>query len=230
MRHHARHRPVCRRSRWLALAVGLWFLVVAPGGAEEDLRAGRLRPGLFLYAVPEMRDPNFAESVVVLLDHSLDGSVGLIVNQPLPVTVHEALPELEGGERLSAPLYYGGPVSRGAILALLRAKRRPGRADKVMEEVYATRSLETLVEALRRKDPDRNVRIYAGYSGWGAGQLEDELRREDWVLRPGTAEAVFAEEPDRIWPDVFELREQLEVRLGRLPWWPGSSRRTVGVP
>jgi putative AlgH/UPF0301 family transcriptional regulator len=83
----------------------------------------------------------------------------------------------------------------------------------VLDDVYSTTHIEALAQVLGHKDPDRHVRIYSGYSGWAPGQLEDELRRDQWRLRPGDAETVFAPDPSRVWPEVFELLERLEVRL-----------------
>jgi len=197
------------RPASLALAA---VLLPALATAQASPQISRLRPGILLYAVPEMGDPNFAESVILLLQQGEGGAMGVIVNRPTEVLARDVLDGVDGIERLSLPVYEGGPVSPGTILALLRAERRPGDADRVLDGVYATTHIEALAEVLGRKDPDRHVRIYAGYAGWAPGQLEDELRHDQWRARPGDAETVFASDPSRLWPEVFELLERLEVR------------------
>jgi putative transcriptional regulator len=212
-------------GRWARLIAVLACVGVLLGGSARALQGSRvtdrLAPGVFLYSIPEMRDPNFAESVVVLLRKKADGAAGLIINRPTDILLSEALPDI-AGEDLQLPLYLGGPVAPDAVLALVRGERPSEGASRVLDGVFSISSLDDIEAALGRPDAESQLRVYAGYAGWGPGQLEGELRLGHWVVAPGKAESIFARDPSEVWPEVFSLLQRIEVRYdavrGRDSW------------
>jgi putative transcriptional regulator len=167
-----------------------------------------------LYAAPGLGDPNFAEAVVLLVRHGSEGGMGLIINRPTEAMAKEALPEAAlAGLRV----YRGGPVERDGILALLRGSRPPPAAERVLDGVFLVRPAD-LAGRGSAVDRDR-VRIYSGYAGWGAGQLEKEIRLGGWVVGPADADALFTREPQALWRKVFQLlqRRQAFARPDRGP-------------
>jgi putative transcriptional regulator len=172
-----------------------------------------LSAGSFLLASPHLRDPNFYQTVVLLLTYGKEGASGLIVNRPTEIPLNRAFPHVDGVEKLSRPIYFGGPVGTDRMIALLRSDTPLPDAKNVLERIYFTASLKNLTDALQSGSPDRTVRVYAGYSGWAPMQLDREFARGDWVSMEADPDAVFSEDPSSIWSTFFERREKIEIRF-----------------
>jgi putative transcriptional regulator len=172
----------------------------------------RVKAGVFLYASPALSDPNFAESVVLLLHHGVEGSMGLVVNRPTRVPVREAVTELAESRSLELRLHWGGPVQPDVALALVRSPKRLANAQRVLPDVQL--SAEPAQWKLVARDPEASnrLRIYAGYAGWSAGQLAQELRRGSWVVGRADAGSVFSSDPSALWPKVHDLMRRIEAR------------------
>ncbi len=182
---------------------------VAVAQLPDSRDPARLRAGVFLYAAPSMGDPNFSQTVVLLLDHGRGGSMGVVINQPTETSLRKVLPALPEARRMEVPVYWGGPVQPEGVSALLRHPRRVDGATMVLPGVYRTTELEVLREALDDQRPDRQVRVYAGYAGWSPGQLEREVRLGAWLLDRGEADAVFALDPESLWERVRDIARRV---------------------
>jgi len=181
-----------------------------PEPGEAVLRAGQL-----LVATPRLVDPNFERTVVLLLDHDESGTLGVVLNRPSPVPVGEIL---EGWQQLAAEpgvLFHGGPVGTDSALAVASI---PAGHDPVEDPVGFRRlfddtgivDLDTPTELL--DDAISRLRIFAGYAGWGDGQLVAEIEEGSWYVVPMEAGDVFGASPDGLWSRV--LRRQ----PGELAW------------
>ena len=212
-------RALCRLMPLVILLITVTLAVAAPAGTDDEFAqpASRLRTGILLFAIPELRDPNFGQTVVLLTHYSRQGANGLIINRPTEISLREALPEFEAGRKFTLPLFFGGPVSRHRIHALIRPDQPPEDTLKVFGNTYFTADPEIIKGVTEERDPDRKVRIYTGYAGWAPGQLENEVMRGDWVIAPADTGTVFSEDPDSIWPRIFDLQEQIEIR-NPSPW------------
>jgi putative transcriptional regulator len=191
--------------------VSLVVLAAALGSGLEGVpaaagRIGQLQPGAvkalargkILVAGRELLDPNFAETVVLILDHNAQGgTLGLILNRPSDQPLTELLDLPKGG---SVPLVYqGGPVQGSGVLALVKSDKPLPDTKPVLDgvfEITAPGALTDLVKA--NAGPDR-LRVYYGYSGWSADQLERETRSGAWHVFDGTAALVFDPNPDTLW-------------------------------
>jgi putative transcriptional regulator len=162
--------------------------------------------GKLLVAGPSLLDPNFARTVVFLLAHGEQGALGLVLNRPTATSLSTPLPEWD--ELASSPsvVFVGGPVTSGTI-CLARVKSEvsvPGLGYLTLQGDLGTVDLET--------DPVfvapwiEQLRIFAGYSGWGPGQLEDEMAAGAWWAIEAEPEDVFSDEPTDLWKRV--LRRQ----------------------
>lgn len=172
----------------------------------EPPAAGRL-----LVAAPELKDPSFAGAVVLLLDHDEDGSLGVIVNRPTAVVVSSVLPAWTPSVSAPEVLFEGGPVSRDSALAVARVL---GDDDPVgFRRIVADLGiidLDTPVDVMA--DAIGDLRIFAGYAGWGAGQLAGELEEGSWYVVDALSRDVFG-------PDVSRLRQAvLRRQPGELAW------------
>jgi putative transcriptional regulator len=158
-----------------------------------------LSDGIFLIAAPGLLDPNFRRSVVLLCEYHAQGAMGLIVNRPSRTKLSEVLPVLDGRTTGEAPVHIGGPVSRQAILILHRLADVPGGRELV-DGVRLGGEPAALTRALQGEDcGTERLRLYAGYAGWGAGQLDHELTQGGWITCAARARFVFETPPTRVW-------------------------------
>jgi putative transcriptional regulator len=180
----------------------------APLGPYED---GALT-GRLLVATPELGDGTFDRSVVLILDHDDDGALGVVINRPTPVDVAEVLPVWQPLASEPGVLFQGGPVALDSALGLAVV---PGGDDDLeppgWRRVVGRLGLVDLDIAPEELGPDVvRLRIFAGYAGWGPGQLEDELTHGAWYVVPATAggyfDDAFSASPDQLWRAV--LRRQ----------------------
>ena len=180
------------------LAVMLSTFVCLAAIFLTDVRAGsaRLAPGTLLIASDRLGDPNFAESVVLIIRRDDDeGTLGLVLNRPADVTLAKAFPHLHA---TSDPVYEGGPVAPDAVQALLRSSSKPEDAELVVGNIYSVARKARLEKSIASRLPAADFRVYLGYAGWGPGQLENEIRQGAWSTAYG-AKYVFDGEPDSLW-------------------------------
>ncbi len=160
-----------------------------------------LAPGVVLAAAPMLWDPNFRRSVILLCEHSDEGSFGLILNRPLPFQSQE-LDEMLHGQ--SPDLMFGGPVQPTSLHFLHdEADSVPGAAP-VAEGVFWGGDFDLIQRlASTASLSDLAIRFYLGYAGWGPGQLSGEVSGNDWILSVASRELVFSTDPDDIWARVL---------------------------
>ncbi len=173
--------------------------------------------GSFLIATHDLVDPNFAEAVILLLHYDEDGAFGVIINRRSGLSPVELLPEINELGRYDGPLYFGGPVSVGSLVVLIRGDDAGGSAEHVIDGVHALSKLDDLQRVRRENRYEENLRIYAGYAGWGPGQLDNELARDDWHVRPAEGAFVFTDDPKLLWAELVPQRQPIQVRLTALP-------------
>jgi putative transcriptional regulator len=176
--------------------------------ATEGPAAGRL-----LVATPALADPNFSHAVVLLLDHDDDGTLGVVLNRPTSVSVSSVLPDWAGAVARPEVLFEGGPVNTDAALAVAAVPSHEGPEPLGFRRLFGATGIidldtppEVLAPAVAR------LRIFAGYAGWGRGQLEDEIAEGSWYVIDSHVDDVFQHDPSRLWTTV--LRRQ----PGELAW------------
>jgi putative transcriptional regulator len=187
----------------------MWLVLISVVAAAPAVRATgppghALARGKFLVASRQLRDPNFAETVILILSHGPGGAMGLIINRPTDVQLSKVLPDLEGLEQRQDRVFLGGPVNPRLILVLIRSHRAPAQAEPVFGDVYATGSFKVLRQFLAERIPARRLRTFAGYAGWGARQLDREVERGDWYVAPADAETIFSSPSKEIWKRLVE--------------------------
>jgi putative transcriptional regulator len=158
--------------------------------------------GQLLIAGPSLWDPNFRRAVVLVGHHDEEGAVGVVLNRSLEVPVREVVPALGGLVGEDASLFAGGPVEPEGVVVVADF------VDPTIAEVIAFGTVGFLPPEpdAGLEDVIRRARVFAGYAGWGAGQLEAELEEHSWVVEPALAGDVFHPEPDRIWDDVLRRK------------------------
>jgi len=190
------------------MAKSIWPLLIpllAASTFAQSVRTEDLAAGKFLVANRKLADPNFAQSVVLLVQHDAKGTMGVIINRKSKLTLNKVFDDIKGA---SEAVFFGGPVELQAVTALIRADAKPRNALHVMGEIYlATRKSE--LDKLVATQPDaRNFRAFIGYSGWGPGQLEAEMERGSWYIFPATVKTVFDANVTTVWERLISLTEQ----------------------
>jgi len=194
---------------------------------------------VLLLAMPQVLDPFFHRSVVLLVRHEDEGSLGFIVNRPTGIKVNEILKgmEVDWQGREDVVAYFGGPVQPNLGTVLFGPRSRspaPSAAaptedaeaggdfvGEAASEVLAGVSLTQHVGDLSRlaESPPERFRLFLGYAGWGAGQLIEEILRNDWLTAPARGDLIFAPDPDRVWSAALE---SVGVDPATLPSWTPS--------
>jgi putative transcriptional regulator len=169
--------------------------------------------GQLLVASPALLDPNFRRAVVLVTEHTDEGAAGLVLNRPSPVGVAAAVPQLdqfvEDGERV----WVGGPVQPEAVLVLGEFLD----PDDAAVPLFDSLGFPSLEEPEEIVPTTTRRRVFAGYSGWGAGQLEAEVASDDWILEPALADDAFTDDPDELWRDVLRRKGGIYELVSRIP-------------
>lgn len=171
--------------------------------------------GQLLLDSGQLRGSFFQRTVVLICQHDAQGAFGLVLNRATGSNVGEAV-VADLPERLKdCPLFLGGPVQRSA-LSFLHTDSFISEAN-VMANLALGHSLENLVEISESFSPTRKVKLFAGYAGWSAGQLEEEMRRNAWLTHPASIELVFDTEPAKLWPMILQQKGWKYKLLAQMP-------------
>jgi len=157
--------------------------------------------GQLLLAAAGLWDPNFRKTIVLIGHHDEEGAVGVVLNRSTDVSVAEAVPSLAGLVPPDEPLFIGGPVQPEAAVVLAEFE------DPSVAGILALDSIGFLPEEVDADQVEgiRRARVFSGYSGWGAGQLEAELEEGSWIVEPALPDDVFSD-PDGLWDRVLRRK------------------------
>lgn len=164
----------------------------------------KLQAPCLLVASPLLLDPNFLHSVVLIIEHDENGTMGIILNRPLPLNLAQICAEsyltFAGDDESTA--FRGGPVEPQRGIILVRGGL-PSDEDTVLDFTDFVSFRKDLLESLLL-DPEANFRLFLGYAGWGTGQLEAEMAQGAWSLLPLKPEWLMSEEPRTLWQRAIE--------------------------
>jgi putative transcriptional regulator len=181
--------------------------------ADGAFRMESLR-GQLLIAAPPLRDPNFWRTVVLVVEHSAEGALGLVLNRPAQTTVGEAIPQLSPLLDSDESVFVGGPVQPQGVMVLARFEDPSDSALIAFADV----GLVGIGASEGEAELDvRAARAFVGHSGWGPGQLDAELERGDWILAPATHADAFTERPRELWSEVLMRKGGQYALLARMP-------------
>jgi putative transcriptional regulator len=196
------------RATGCGTMVGLILLLPFAAGAQVGSTS--LGPGRVLIADKDLHDPHFQQTVIVLLSYDEDdGAGGVILNRPSEIPVSQALKEFPEAHSNRDPAFEGGPVQTKQVLALLRSSAKVEDADEVLPGIYSVGTTKLLRKALAAK---MDLRVFAGYAGWGPGQLEAEVDAGAWHVERGAAAMVFDDDPETMWQ---RLVRKLDTQIAR---------------
>lgn len=157
-------------------------------------------PGTILISDPFLKDPNFMRTVVLLCDHQNEGSFGFVINRIIDQTLDQLLPDLEG---FPIVVYNGGPVRSDTLHFIHSLPDQILDGQEIMNGVYWGGNFEQVLTLIRSQALDiRHIRFFLGYSGWGNGQLKDEIDQKSWLTIPGSKKLIFHPDPTVAWKDA----------------------------
>ena len=173
--------------------------------------------GQLLLASPALRDPNFTRTVVLIGAHSEEGAMGVVLNRPSAVAIDDAVPQLSAAVDGDDRVFVGGPVQPESLV-LLAEFVDPGPAGLLVLGRIGfpapDADIQPLAEATSRG------RVFAGYAGWGEGQLDAELEQGDWILDAAQPQDVFSEAPEELWSEVLTRKGGSYALIARMPTDP----------
>jgi putative transcriptional regulator len=172
--------------------------------------------GKLLVSSPALVDPNFRKTVVLIAHHDEEGAMGLVLSRPSDVPASEAVPSFEGLPGGSDPVFVGGPVQPEAFMALAEFDDVDEAAAPIFGRLgFISAGAEPVQLAIRR------LRLFAGYAGWGPGQLEAELAEPSWIVVSAETDDAFADDPDELWRTVLHRKGGPFSIMENMPFDPG---------
>jgi putative transcriptional regulator len=183
------------------------------GGISPDVDSLQ---GKLIVSSPSLNDPNFRKTVVLIAHHDEEGALGLVLSRPSDIAASDAVPVLGGLPGAEDPVFVGGPVQMDAFLVLAEFEDVDQAAAPIMDGVgFMPADAEPGDLAIKR------VRLFVGYSGWGSGQLEDELEEDSWIVVDAVAADAFADDPDDLWRTVLQRKGGAFSLMENMPFDPG---------
>jgi putative transcriptional regulator len=171
--------------------------------------------GYFLISETDLTDPNFFQTVVLLVDHNDEGAFGLVVNRRSTSSLGSLVEDFESNQCKDLPVYVGGPVQQNILFTLHSGLPNEDTSSHsitpipgvTFEPDFRLVSEHLKYEWSKIEEPDRPaIHLYAGYAGWGAGQLEGELEHDSWVVIEAVPEMVFSENPEESWRQALKKK------------------------
>jgi putative transcriptional regulator len=192
--------------RLLAI-VALSALSLPATAQEED--------AILLVAHPAFRDADYRQTVLIASPAPNGGHVGVILNRPTRRTLGSLFPDHEPSKKVLDPVYYGGPFSRGALVALVRSDVHPGQGSvPVMKNLYLAFRANTIDQII--ESTPNEARYYVGYVGWRPGELKSEIDRGLWSVLTADVDTVFRKDFDSMWEELLQQTRRIRAELAPL--------------
>ncbi len=193
-----------------ALTCGLLALLAAPASAQQQHNGDQ--DAVILVASPGLRDADYRQTVVVAVPIENDRYLGVIVNRPTRRTLSSLFPEHQPSKKVSEPVFFGGPMSRGAVVALVKSEKEPGRgAIGLTKDMYLAMTVN-VVDRIIEETPNE-ARYYVGYIVWRPGELRAEIDRKLWSVSNATPDIVFRKDPSGLWEELSRLSRAITASL-----------------
>jgi putative transcriptional regulator len=180
-------------------------------------RSMKSMTGQLLVATPALKDPNFDRTVVLLVAHELGGALGVVLNRATEVPVSEVLGGWESFARDPAVLFEGGPVQPESAICLARMRTSTERMKGFHRVSGSVGTVDLSVDPERLRDRVSGIRVFAGYSGWSSGQLEEEIAGGSWFVLDALPGDAFMDRPDDLWPMVLRRQGGIMAAVAHFP-------------
>ena len=184
------------------IAAAALLLVSAPLFADDE--------AMILVAHPAFRDLEYRQTVLIAAPAPNGGHVGVILNRPTRRSLGSLFPEHEPSKKVVDPVYYGGPFSRGALVALVRADQSPGSGSvPLMKDLYLAFRANTIDHVIETTPND--ARYFVGYVGWRPGELRSEIDRGLWSVVNADLDMVFRKDTEGLWEELLQSSKRIRA-------------------
>jgi putative transcriptional regulator len=185
------------------LALALLVAAAIPVRAQDN-------EAMLLVAHPSFRDIDYRQSVLLAAPAPNGGHVGVILNRPTRRSLASLFPEHEPSKKVIEPVYYGGPFSRGALVALVKSGSTPGEGTvQLMKNLYMAFRVNTIDQVIETHPND--ARYYVGYVGWRPGELKMEIDRGIWSVLSADPEVVFRKDMEGLWEELLQQTRRIRA-------------------
>lgn len=172
--------------------------------AQQEFVPSSVHKGALLVASPSLDDPNFTQTVLLILEQGQGGTIGLILNRPTNVLLAEVLRDLPMLKQTNQRLFGGGPVGRTQLVLLFRLKQLLPDARHIVNEIYL--GTPTVLERVMASPKSGEAfRGFAGFAGWAPGRLEYEMHQGSWGVLSSSAFDIFSNDPEMLWRDSMSM-------------------------
>jgi putative transcriptional regulator len=193
-------RYVLRLMAFLGL-----FAVAGSAGADGD-------EAIILIAHPQFRDLEYRQTVLIAAPAPNGGHVGVILNRPTRRSLGSLFPEHEPSKKVMDPVFYGGPFSRGALVALVKADHAPGAGSVLlMNNLYLAFRANTIDHVI--ETTPNEARYFVGYVGWRPGELKSEIDRGLWTVTGANLEVIFRKDTEGLWEEMLQQSRRIRATL-----------------
>lgn len=190
--------------RWIRYA--LLLAAVAAGLAHAQ--SPTATDAVFLVANPQFRDPTYHHTVLIAAPLDNGGHIGVILNRPTSRSLASLFPEHEPSKKVADPVYFGGPFSRSALVAVVRRESSPGQGSlPLMKSLYLAINVGTIDQIIESTPND--ARYYVGYVGWRPGELRREIDRGLWSVLNADPKTVFRKDTEGLWEELHRMTRQI---------------------
>ena len=201
-------------SRFLFALAALVLAIPGAGFAQSSSFGDD--GAVFLVAHPAFRDLDYRQTVLIAAPIPNGGYVGVIINRPTRRSLTSLFPEHEPSQKVIDPVYYGGPFSRGALVALIKTGTHPGAGSvPIMNNLYLTFLANTIDKVIEQAPND--ARYYVGYVGWQPGELKSEIERGLWSVQSANLDAVFRKDTDGLWEELIVHSRRIQADAAQFP-------------
>ncbi len=185
------------------LAGFLIVLQVIPVVASNEFAPSSVEKGVLLVASPSLKDPNFRQAVVLIVEHGSGGTLGLVLNRSTRVLLSEALPNLTVLKGTTYRLFAGGPVEPSRLLMLFRLREPSAGVRLIFDGVYVGDTVAIVERIMTQTKPTDTFRAFAGSARWAPEQLKYEILQGAWAILPPDSSGIFDKDPATFWQDCI---------------------------
>jgi putative transcriptional regulator len=193
--------------RWLAVLGSMVFAFPVLAQAQDD--------AVILVAHPAFRDLEYRQTVLIAAPVPNGGHVGVILNRPTKRSLGSLFPEHEPSKKVLDPVFYGGPFSRGALVALVKADKAPGQGSVLlMKDLYLAFRANTIDHVI--ETTPNEARYFVGYVGWRPGELKSEIDRGLWSVLGAEMDTIFRKDTEGLWDELLQSSRRIraDIRTG----------------
>ena len=175
----------------------------------------KIENGSFLIAHPTLLEDTFFKSIILITHHSDEETIGLIINKPSKIMLHEIINDLP---RSDFPVYVGGPVAKNSIHFIHQIGEEIPNSIKIMNDLYFGGDFEKVKKLIWEKKLDKNqIRFFAGYSGWEANQLQNEIKEQSWFIKKKNKSMCMRYSDSELWSKIIRVMDEKYAIWSNLP-------------